>query len=243
MAHQYTSFIHFQYSVLQHVEFIGEWLVDEVIELPHLNPHQRLMLLLLFCGCSIDFLVRRCHMFIEHSEVDAVRLLGQFPRLLHVVQQSDVSAPRYVLDRLPVRRVVHQLVERLFHTVMLELLSLLRAVRDICRDERRLVEFDRTVDFSLPHSAVQIEAEQLPEHPVVLLREDGADQLSAEQIGCSEVYGAQFVLLHAGDLWLDGHNLRGERIIIVTIVKLRWILQVHLEHETLLFVVCNPMIK
>ena len=51
------------------------------------------------------------------------------------------------------------------------------------------------------------------------------------------------MLLHAGDLGFDSYNLRGKRIIIVTIVKLRWILLVQLEDETLLLVVCNPIIK
>ena len=64
----------------------------------------------------------------------------------------------------------HQLVERLFHIVMLELLSLLRVVRDVPRDVRRRVEADCSVDIHQPHSAVQIEAEQLPEHHKVLLR-------------------------------------------------------------------------
>ena len=51
------------------------------------------------------------------------------------------------------------------------------------------------------------------------------------------------MLLHADDLGLNGHYFRGERIIIFTIVKLRWILQVNLEDETLLFLVCHPLIK
>ena len=239
----YYNYIHLELVVLKHAKAIGEWLVDEVIELPHLNPHQRFLLPLLLCCRVLHLLVRRRHMAIEHPEVDAVRLLSQFPRLLHVVQQSDIGAPRYVFDRLPVRRVVHQLVERLLHIVMLELFLLRRVVRDIPRDVRRRVKADCSVDFHQPHSAVQVEAEQLSEHHVVLLREEGADQLSAKWTGCSEVLGAQVVLLHAGDLGLDGHYVRGERIIIVTIVKFRWILQVHLKNETLLFLVCHPMMK
>ena len=79
-------------------------------------------------------------MFIKHSVVDAVRIFGQIPRLLHVVQQSAVGAPRYVLDRLPVRRFVHQHVERLFHIVMLELLPLFRVVRELSCDVRKRVK-------------------------------------------------------------------------------------------------------
>ena len=45
------------------------------------------------------------------------------------------------------------------------------------------------------------------------------------------------------DLGIDCDYLGGERLIIVTIVKHRWILQVHLEDKTFFLVVCNPMIK
>ena len=162
-----------------------------MIKLSHLNPHQRFLLPLLLFGRGLYLLLRR--MAIEHPEVDAVRLLGQFPRLLHVVQHSDVGAPRYVLDRFPVRRVVRQLVERLLHIVMIELFLLFRVVRDVPRDVRRRVEANRTVDFHQSHSAVQVEAKQLPEHHVMLLRTEGADQLSAERTGGSEVLGAQVV--------------------------------------------------
>ena len=76
-------------------------------------------------------------MFIEHLEVDAVRLLGQFSRILHVVHQLDVGAPRYVLNSLSLRRVLYLLVERFLYIVMLELLSLLCFVCDVSRDVRR----------------------------------------------------------------------------------------------------------
>ena len=62
---------------------------------------------------------------------------------------------------------------------MLELLSVLCVVRDVSREIRRRVEAHRTMKFYQPYSAVQVEAEQLPEHHVVLLRKKGADQLSA----------------------------------------------------------------
>ena len=75
-------------------------------------------------------------MSINQLKVDSVRLLGQFPRLFHIVQQSDVGAPSYVLDRFSVRRVVHQLVERFLHIVMLELILLLRVGRDVSCDVR-----------------------------------------------------------------------------------------------------------
>ena len=77
----------------------------------------------------------------------------------------------------------------------------------------------------------------------MLFRTEGADQLLAEWTGGSEVLGVQVVLLLAGDLGLDGHNLQGERIITVTIVKLRWILQAYLEDETLFLLFCHLMIK
>ena len=145
-----------------------------MIEVPHLNPYQRFLLPLLLCGRGLYMLFWRRHMVIKHPEVDAVRRVYQFPCLLHVVQQSDVGALCYVLDRLPVRRVVHQLVKRL-HNVMLELLSLFRVVCNLPRDGRRRVEADCSVDIFQLHSAVQVEAKQLPEHHVVLLRKEGTD--------------------------------------------------------------------
>ena len=218
VTHQYTSFRHCQFAVLQHATGIGEWLFDEVINLLHLNPHQRFLLPLLLCGRGFYLLLRRRNMAIKHPEVDGVRLLGQCSRFLHVVHQFDVGAPRYVFDRILVWRVVHQLVERLIHIFMLELFSLLRVVRDVPRDVRRGVEADLTVDFHQFYSAVQVKADQLLEHHVVLLLEKGTDQLPAERTGGSEVLGAQVVLLLAGDLRLDCYYFRSERIVIVSLV-------------------------
>ena len=59
----------------------------------------------------------------------------------------------------------------------------------------------------------------------------------------SEVLGAQIVLYQAGYYGPYGHKLRGERLIIITLVKLRWILQVYFEDKTFLILVCHPMIK
>ena len=126
---------------------------------------------------------------------------------------------------------------------MLELLLLLRVVCVVPRDVRKQVKANRSVDFDQHNSAVQVEAEQLPEHHVVLLRDEGADQLLAERTGCFIKLSAQLLLLHAGDFGLYCLNFRGEQIIIVTIVKLRWILQIYLEDKTTLFLVCNLMIK
>ena len=142
----YYNYVHLELAVLQHAEAIGERLVDELINLSYLNPHQRFLLPVLFFGRGLYLMLRR--MAIEHTEVDAVRLLGQFPRLLDVVQQSDVGAPRYVLDRFLVRRVIQQLVERLLHIVMLELFSLFRVVRDVPRDVRRGGEANPQLTFT-----------------------------------------------------------------------------------------------
>ena len=160
-----------------------------------------------------------------------MRLFGQFPCFLHVVQQFDICAPRHVLDRLPVRRVVHQLVERTLHIVVLELLTLHRVVCDVLRHVWRRVEADRAVDFHEPHSTVQVELEQLPEHYIVLLQKERADQFTAERTCGSEVLGAQVVLLFAGDFWLDCHHHRGEWLIVVSVVQLWWVLQVHLKDK------------
>ena len=160
-----------------------------------------------------------------------MRFFGQFPRFLHVVQQSDVCASRHVLNRVSVRRVVHQLVERFYYIVVLELLLLLCVVFDIFRDVGRRVEADRAMDIHELHSSVQVEAKQLAEHYAELIRKERADQLTVERTRGSEVLGAQVVLLLAGNFGLDCHHLRGEWIIVVSVVQLWWVLQVHLEYE------------
>ena len=149
---------------LYHAEPVGELLVDEVIELSHLNFDQRLLLLLLLRVRGLNLFLWRRHLAIEHPEINAVRLFGQLPGLLQVVQNSDIGAPRDVLDRLTVRRIIHELIERLFHFVMFELLPLLRVVRNVAGDVRRRVEADRAVDFHKPNSPIQVEAEELAEH-------------------------------------------------------------------------------
>ena len=90
-------------------------------------------------------LLRRRNLAIEYREVDAVELLGQFMRFLHVVQQTNVGTPCHVLDCLSVRRVVHQIVERLLHIVMLEMRSLLSIIRNVAGGIRRRVEADSAV--------------------------------------------------------------------------------------------------
>ena len=71
--------------MLQDTEAVGERLVDEVIELSHLNPHQRFLMLLFFSDCGLHLLLLRRQLAIEHAKVDAVRLFGQFPRFFHIV--------------------------------------------------------------------------------------------------------------------------------------------------------------
>lgn len=52
------------------------------------------------------------------------------------------------------------------------------------------------------------------------LLDEGTNQLLAEWTRGSKVLGVQMVLLLAGDLWLDGYNIQGERVIIIIIVQL-----------------------
>ena len=99
--------IHLLLVVLQHAEAIGKRIVDKVIELPHLNPHERLLLLLLFSGRGLYLLFWRRYLAILYPKIDAVRLLGQFSRLYHVIQQTNVGAPRHVFAFLSEGRIVH----------------------------------------------------------------------------------------------------------------------------------------
>ena len=90
---------------------------------------------------------------------------------------------------------------------MLKLLSLLRVVRYVPRDVRRWVKAVPAVDFNQTHSAVQLEAEQLPQHNVVLLRKEGADQLPTERARSAKILRAQVVLFLTCNLRHDNHNL------------------------------------
>ena len=76
----------------------------------------------------------------------------------------------------------------------------------------------------------------------MLLWKKRADQLTAERTRGSKVLGSQVVLLLAGDFGLDSHHLRGERIVVVSLMQLWWVLLVHLEDETL-FLIEHSMIE
>ena len=132
-----------------------------MIELPHLNPHSRLLLLLLFCDRCLYLLFLRRYLAIEYAEVNTRRLFGQFSRLLHVIQQSNVCAPHHVFDCLRVGRIVHELVESVLVIVMLELLAFFCVVCNVACNIGQRFEADRSVHFNYLHSAIEVEAEQL----------------------------------------------------------------------------------
>ena len=68
-----------------HAEVIGERFVDKVIKLTHLNSHQRLPLLLLFCGRNLYLLLWLGNLPIEYAEVHTMRLFSKPPRFLHII--------------------------------------------------------------------------------------------------------------------------------------------------------------
>ena len=117
---------------------------------------------------------------------------------------------------------------------MLKLLAFCSVLRDVASNIGRRLEADRSVYFNKPHSAVEVEAKQLTEYHVMPFREKRTDQFLAVWASGAKVLGAQIVLFLAGDLRLDGHNLRSKRIVIVALVQLQRVLQVHLENKTLL---------
>ena len=78
---------------------------------------------------------------------------------------------------------------------------------EACNIWRRF-ETDSMVQFNQPYLAIEIEAEQLTYHHVVLLREKRSDQFPVGGARGAEVLGAQIVLLFTGDLKLDGHYIR-----------------------------------
>ena len=189
-----------------------------MIEFSHLNPHQRLLLLLLFGGRGFYLLHPRRYLAIEYVKVNTVRLFCKPPRLLHIIEQTNVGLPRHVFDCLLVGRIVHKLVESLLDIVMLIFLAFRCVICDVACNIWRRFKVDRSVQFYQPHSAIEVEPKQLPYHNVVHLWVERPNQFPVVRAGGAEVLGTQVVLLLAGDLRLDGHHLRGERIVVVALV-------------------------
>ena len=119
------------------------------------------MLLLIFYGRGLYLLFRLGHLLIKYAKIHTVWLFSQPPRFLHTIKQTNVGAPRHVFDCFPVGCIVHKLVESLFDIVMLELLAFFCVIRNVACNIGRRFEADRSVHFNKPHSAVEVEAEQL----------------------------------------------------------------------------------
>ena len=90
-----------------------------------------------------------------------MQLFGQFPCCLNIIEQTNVGSPRHVLDCLHEGRIVHELVKFLRDIVMLELLAFRSVVRDVACDIELGFKADCPIKFHQPHSAIEIEEEQL----------------------------------------------------------------------------------
>ena len=110
---------------------------------------------------------------------------------------------RHVFDRLPVRRIVHQLVKALLHFILFVLLAFCCIVGDKVRDARRRAEANRSMYNYQPYSAVEILIEQMAEHHKMLLRQNTGHELLGKRARGAEVLGAQFVLCFVCNFCFD----------------------------------------
>ena len=106
-----------------------------------------------------------------------------------------------------VGRIVHELLESFLDIVMFKLLAFCCALLDVTCNIGRRFESNLTVQFFQFHLAVEVGAEQLTLHHVVLYRDKRADQFPAVGARCSEVLGARIVLPLTVDFELDNYYL------------------------------------
>ena len=85
------------------------------------------------------------------------------------------------------------------------------------------------MQFRHLHAALQVKLERLAEHDVVLFGEQRAHELSTERFAVAVVKSAQTQLLFLQHLRPDLKQLGRERIIIIEVVDVCWILEIDLK--------------
>ena len=74
-----------------------------------------------------------------------MRLFSKYLRIIHIYEQSNDGSLRYVVNYITIRFIVHELVECLFHIVMLVLLAFRCVVGDLPCNIRQRCEANRVV--------------------------------------------------------------------------------------------------
>ena len=133
---------------------------------------------------------------------------------------------RDIFDCLSVGRVVHHFEEGGFALVIPGGCALIRVELDVVSEHRLHFEANSPVHFRHLHAALQVKLERLAERNVVRFGEQRTHELSTEQLAATVVESAQTQLLLREHLHLVLQQLRRERIIIIAIVDVCWILKI-----------------
>ena len=151
--------------------------------------------------------------------------------------KPNITPHGHVFNGLPVRSVVHQLVEVLFHLVSVALPPLLCIVVDLRLKVGTGRNADGAVQFDELHSAVEVESEEMIVLNVFSLRKKRAHKLATERTGSSKGLSKELVLVLTRDFGVDVHCLLRERVVIVALMQLRQVVQVDFKDVMLLLII------
>ena len=198
-----------------------ERFVDDMAELSHFNTDQILL---------------------EDLKVEAMRLFGELACLVLLRHKTNIAPLGHGFNGLAVRSVVHQLVKVPCDLVRFALPPLLCVVVDVRLKLGTGRKADGAVNLNELHPAVKVESKEMAVHNVFSLRKERAHELATEGTGSSKVLGAELVLLLTRDLCVDVHCLRRERVVIVALMQLGWVVQIDFEY-VMLFLIIPPIAR
>ena len=169
-----------------------------------------------------------------------MRLLGELACLVLLRYKPNIATLGNVFNGLAVRSVVHQLVEVPFHLASFAFPPLLCIVVDLRLKVGTGRKADGAVHFNELQPAVEVESEEMVVHDVFPRRKERALELATEETGSSKVLGAELGLLFTRDFCVDVHCLRRERVVIVEVMQLGWVVQVDFK-DIMLFLIIPPI--
>ena len=101
---------------------------------------------------------------------------------------------------------------------------------------------DGAVHLNNLHPTIEVKLEEIAVHEVFPLWKKRAHELATEGTGSFKVLGAELVLLLTCDLCFDVHCLWRERVVIVALMQLWWVVQVAFEY-VMLFLIIPPIAR
>ena len=164
----YNNFIHFKLAVLQHADAIGEQLVDKVIELSHFNFNQRFLLSLFFAATDSTCLSAGAIRQSNTRNFTHFRFTARF-RAFFMLYRSLMLVRGATFSIVFLSSALFIILENAFVTSSCFNCVCFSVLFAMYPHIRKWVKADCTVYLYQPHSVVQIEAEQLLKHNVVLL--------------------------------------------------------------------------